>query len=157
MSRAAHRRHKRPPSAASPTPTQLAVWHHGLRLPADHPLKALEPIPSPKERGFRCIAAAECAHPSTRTDPRLSNAHKVAIKAHLVCWLLTLHLQPPHRSADVVAVLYGLHPAVAEALGVVAANGVMRPVIEDMVIVLVETGSRSRTSLHDVREMGRVA
>lgn len=158
MSRAARRRNKRTP-AAGLTPTQrLAVWHLGRRLPADHPLKAAEPIPSSEELGFRCIDVVEQARPFERMDPQfkasLSDAHKVAIKAFLVCALIAVHQQELYRRSDIVAVLHGLHPAVAETLGVLDNDGVMCPVIADTLTVLVE-GANSETPPED--ELGWVA
>ena len=84
MSRAEHRRQKRARAAASPTPTQLAVWHHSQSLPADHPSKVAEPIPSTRALGFRCIDVVESVHPYERIDPKfvgnLKSAYNVAIK-----------------------------------------------------------------------------
>ena len=70
MSRAEHHRWQRARATACPTPTQLAVWHHGRQLPADHPLKAAEPIPSTRELGFRCIDAVERVRPFERIGPK---------------------------------------------------------------------------------------
>lgn len=157
MSRADRRRNKRTAAAAGLSPAQrLAVWHLGRRLPADHPLKATQPIPSTEDLGLRCIDVIEQARPFERMDPQfkagLSNAHKVAIKAFLVCALIAAH-QQPYRRSDIVAVLHGLHPAVAQTLGVLD-DGVMCPVIADTLTVLVE-GANSETPPAD--ELGWVA
>ena len=138
MSRAEHRRNKRAAAAAGLTPAQHAQWQDDRRLPADHPHKAAEPIFSTKELGLRCIAVVERARVLKHLDPKFTGKRgtkrKLTVKAFLVCVLIAAYLKRSYRRTDIVATLYGLHPAVAQALGVVDANGHMVDITYNAVI-----------------------
>ena len=138
MSRAEHRRQRRAAATAGLTPAQLADWQDGRRLPKDHPHKAADPIFSTKELGFRCIDVVERARVLRHLDPKFTGKRgrkrNLTLKGFLVCALIAAYLKSSYRRTDLVAVLYGLHPAVAQALGVVDANGNMKVITYNAVI-----------------------
>lgn len=138
MSRAEDRRRRRAASSAGLTPAELAEWQDGRRLAADHPHKAAEPIFSTKELGLRCLDVVERSGVLKHLNPKFTakrgNKRKLTVKAFLVCALIAAYLKRSYRRTDIVAVLYGLHPAVAQALGVVDADGQMLDITYNAVI-----------------------
>lgn len=139
MRRAEHRRNRRAAAAARLTPAQLIAWQTGRQLPADHPDKAAEIRFSTRELGFRCIDVVERAKVLTHLIPRFSGRRGrkrgLGIKAFLVCVLIAAYIGRSYRRTDLVAVLYGLHPDVASALGLLDANGHMHPTITYNVVI----------------------
>lgn len=138
MSRAEHRRNRRAAAAARLTPAQLVAWHTGRQLPADHPDKAAEIRFSTRELGFRCIDVVERAKVLKHLVPRFSGLRgrkrQLSIKAFVVCVLIAAYIGRSYRRTDLVSVLYGLHPDVAAALGLLDANGQMLDITYNVVI-----------------------
>ena len=129
MKRNARRRLQRAAAAAGLTVAQFLAWEQ-RELPDDHPNPGEEPIGSSRNLGLRMIKVVERSgvlpRLEARMHKRLGRKRHVAVKAVLVGMHIAAHRSRSYRRSDISAVLAGLHPAVAAALGLADHNGCPR-------------------------------
>ena len=132
MTRAEHRRDARAAAKEQMTVAQLNTWQDQRKLPDKFPVKSADPVFSATHQCNRIISVVERSgvlpHLQTKLKGRRGRKPRVSIQALLVCIMLAMYLLKSYRRSDVVAVLYGLPPAIAEQLGLLDDNGDMKPV-----------------------------
>ncbi len=109
------------------------IWQDQRRLPMDFPTRSADPVFSTSALCNRVIGVVERSgvlEPlEAKLRPRRGRKPMVSIKALLVCILLAGYLDTnSYQRTDVVRALYGLPPAIADALGLLDASGEMLPI-----------------------------
>lgn len=132
MSRKEQRRAARA-AAKTQTALQSADWQSHRKLPADFPVKSAEPEWSSREQGLRIVSVVErcgvLAHLMPKMTPRRGPKARASIKALLVCIVMAAYLKTKcYKRSDVVAVMYGLHPDIAQMLGLLDQHGDFKPI-----------------------------
>ena len=133
MNRKAQRRAALAAAKMRMTPQQLADWQSHRKLPKDFPVKSAESEWSSKDQGLRIIDVVErsgvLAHLEPKMTPRRGPKARVSIKALLVCIVMAAYLKTKsYKRSDVVAVMYGLHPEIAQMLGLLDQHGNFKPI-----------------------------
>ena len=128
MNRKEQRRAARAAAKAHMTLQQLANWMSHRKLPKDFPVKSEEPAWSSKEQGLRMISVVERSgvleHLEPKMTPRRGPKARASIKALLVCVVMAAYLKTKsYKRSDVVAAMYGLHPDIAQMLGLLDQHG----------------------------------
>ncbi len=126
MKRRVLRRLQRAATAAGLTVAQYLAWER-RELPDDHPTPETLPMLSDERLGRRMISVVERSgaleRVQRRMTRRLGRKRHLTAKALLVGIEMTAHLMKTYRRSDVCSVLNGLHPAIAEELGLIDDNG----------------------------------
>ena len=151
MNRAARRRASRAAANTNWTLQELQAWEQNRKLPRDHPNKAAEPIISSKELGLRMIGVVDRTAVVPYLDAEMQGTRgpkrRLTVKALQVCNLITAYMQSKsYRRVDVVAVLYGLHPVVAQQLGLVDKKRRMKYISYNS---LTDLAGKIEKSLHE--------
>ena len=133
MNRKAQRRTARAAAKMQMTLQQLADWQSHRKLPKDFPVKSAEPDWSSKAQGLRIVSVVErsgvLAHLEPKMTPRRGPKARASIKALLVCITMAAYLKTKsYKRSDVVAVMYGLHPDIAQMLGLLDQHGNPKPI-----------------------------
>lgn len=133
MSRKEQRRAARVAAKMQMTLQQSADWQSHRKLPKDFPDKSAEPVWSSKEQGLRIISVVErsgvLAHLEPKMKPRRGPKARVSINALLVCIVMAAYLKTKsYKRSDVVSVMYGLHPHIAQMLGLLDQHGNFKPI-----------------------------
>ena len=133
MNRKAQRRAARAAAKMQMTLQKLADWQSHRELPKDFPVKSAEPEWSSKEQGLRIISVVErsgvLAHLEPKMTPRRGPKARASIRALLVCITMAACLKTKsYKRSDVVAVMYGLHPDIAQMLGLLDQHGNFKPI-----------------------------
>ncbi len=133
MNRKAQRRAARAAAKIQKTLQQFANWQSHRKLPSDFPVKSAEPEWSSKEQGLRIISVVERSgvleHLEPKMTPRRGPKARASIKALLVCITMAACLKTKsYKRSDVVAVMYGLHPDIAQMLGLLDQHGNFKPI-----------------------------
>ncbi len=128
MTRAEQRRAARAAAKTQLSLQQLADWMSHRKLPKDFPVPSGEPGWSSKEQGLRIISVVErsgvLAELEPKMTPRRGPQARVSIKALLVCIVMAAYLtSKSYKRSDIVAVMYGLHPEIAQMLGLLDQHG----------------------------------
>ena len=133
MNRKAQRRAAQAAAKMQMTLQKLADWQSHRELPKDFPVKSAEPEWSSKEQGLRIISVVErsgvLAHLEPKMTPRRGPKARASIRALLVCITMAACLKTKsYKRSDVVAVMYGLHPDIAQMLGLLDQHGNFKPI-----------------------------
>ena len=133
MNRKAQRRTARAAAKMQMTPQQFANWQSHRKLSSDFPVKSEEPEWSSKEQGLRIISVVDrsgvLAHLEPKMTPRRGPKARVSIRALLVCIMMAAYRKTKsYKRSDVVAVMYGLHPDIAQMLGLLDQHGNFKPI-----------------------------
>ena len=131
MSRKQRRRAERAAARMGLPLKQFEAWTKS-ELPEDYPNPGGEPLSSDLQVGLRMIRTVERSETLQHIEPKMTlrrGPKGVATpKALLVCIQLAAHLSTKsYKRSDVTAALVGLHPVVAEMLGLLDKNGNRRP------------------------------
>ncbi len=116
---------------------QYQAWTN-TELPEDHPNPGGEPLQSSLQAGWAAIRTVERSKTLSHIEPKMTGRRGPKVrfpwKALLVCMQLAGTLSSKsYRRSDVTAVLYGLHPVVAQELGVIDEKG-KRKMISNKVV-----------------------
>ena len=133
MNRKAQRRTARAAAKMRMTLQQFANWQSHRKLPKDFPVKSAEPEWSSKEQGLRIISVVERSGVLEDLEPKMTPRRgpkaRASIKALLVCIAMAAYLKTKsYKRSDVVAVMYGLHPDIAQMLGLLDQHGNFKPI-----------------------------
>ena len=106
---------------------QYQAWTN-TELPEDHSNPGGEPLRSSLQAGWAAIRTVERSKTLSHIEPKMKGRRgpkvRFAWKALLVCMQLAGTVSSKsYRRSDVTAVLYGLHPVVAQELGVIDEKG----------------------------------
>ena len=133
MNRKAQRRAARAATKMQMPLQQLVDWQSHRKLSKDFPVKSAEPDWSSKEQGLRIISVVErsgvLADLEPKMTPRRGPKARVSIKALLVCIVMAAYLKTKsYKRSDIVSVMYGLHPDIAQMLGLLDQHGNFKPI-----------------------------
>ena len=114
------------------TAAQLNIWQDQRKLPKKFPVQSADPVFSATDQCERILSVVERSGVLPHLETKMTGRRgpkPVSVRALLVCILLAGYLTTKsYKRSDIVRVLYGLPPAIAQMLGLLDENGDMLPI-----------------------------